>query len=106
MPSSSAEATASDAISRSRNTRLVGVHLAASVLGRLRSRPAAFDLFEGTLYCSACNDVVYHPRFQQVQLQQKAQSLEKTGRPTVNGTKDSLAGQQGGPSICRGEWQH
>jgi ubiquitin carboxyl-terminal hydrolase 22/27/51 len=63
-----------------------------------------FDLFEGTLYCSGCSDVIYHPQFQEVLLREKGKSLNSNGRSsTASNTTHSTNGERNGEGspICR-----
>lgn len=48
-------------------TSHIGLHLAEEghAYGRFRAN-AACDMVHGTLFCSACDDVVYDPRFEYV----------------------------------------
>lgn len=67
-------------------------------------RCIGFDLFEGTLYCAECEDIIYSADFHEVYLREKGRVV---GRRQSNTTQtEHRSSKEGGASICRGEmWQ-
>lgn len=60
-----------------------------------------FDLFEGTLYCAECEDIIYSADFHEVYLREKGRVV---GRRQSNTTQtEHRSSKEGGASICRGE---
>ncbi|UZJ55970.1 hypothetical protein CBS101457_005290 [Exobasidium rhododendri] len=60
-----------------------------------------FDLYEGTLYCSTCDDVVYSPEFQEVTLQKRAKATKSTGQRMTSESTTQGDRKNEGLSICR-----
>lgn len=103
-----AHKTAYKGISRSQDIPLVrsvgSQSLAATCILINVSSPSAFNVFDGTLYCSQCDQIVSDPHFEIIANREKNMSRNKSDRSTSSKLSEEMIDDVG-PSICRGEYR-
>jgi hypothetical protein len=96
---------ASDIICKILDTVSVSSWLVRRCITNVECRSSAFDLYDGTLYCMKCDDVVYNARFQETLSIEQRRASGSGGSRTSAGQITNGDGKDGGPSICRGEYR-